>query len=264
MYVEFIFMMLPLSAIFHMTNAKIAVSNDTAGAVATATVRLRFVVSIQSKIPNGFKHLCVGSIIAENVVLTAAHCFIKVKPNEQISVVGGRNYLKMGETTHGRRYKVMKVIKHEHFYPLMGNDVALLKVKPAFRLNSDEFAQIDIEDCLDVPDHEDALFIGWGQVNATTEKFLELIPFHIIATTECLQNNFKRITKSDFCARALKFRGACDGESGGPLVDTTFSRQWGVLSYGKQICSTGSIYVFTRIPSVAAWIRKNLKKLTAS
>uniref|UniRef100_A0A1A9UTN8 Lectizyme n=1 Tax=Glossina austeni TaxID=7395 RepID=A0A1A9UTN8_GLOAU len=243
-------------------SAQSAVPNDTAGAVAT--VRLRFVVSIQVKIPNGFKHLCVGSIIAENVVLTAAHCFVRVKPNDQVSVVGGRNYLKMGESTNGRRYKVMKVIKHEHFYPLMGNDVALLKVKPAFILNSDEFAKIDIEDCLDVPEDEDALFIGWGQVNATTKKFLELIPFHMIAAGECLRKNFKRITSSDFCARALKFRGACDGESGGPLVDPTFSKQWGVLSYGKQLCSTGSIYVFTRIPSVAPWIRKNLKKLTAS
>uniref|UniRef100_A0A1A9WJH6 Lectizyme n=1 Tax=Glossina brevipalpis TaxID=37001 RepID=A0A1A9WJH6_9MUSC len=259
MYVKFIFIMFPLSAIFQATNVYSSVHN---GSGSVATVRLGFVVSVQVKVSNGYDHLCVGSIIAENVVLTAAHCFVKVSPRDQISVVGGRNYLKMGESTNGRRYKVIKVIKHEYFYPLMGNDAALLKVKPAFRINSEEFAKIDIEDCLDVPEDEDAFFIGWGQVNATTKKYLELIPFHTITMAKCRQRNFKRITKTDICARALKFRGACDGESGGPLVDTTFSRQWGLLSYGKQICSTGSIYVFTRLPSLRDWIKKNLQKLT--
>lgn len=79
-------------------------------------------------------HICGGTIIAPDWILTAGHC---VDKHAQLEVVAGRHDLKANESETEQRRYVWRVFVHPHFKGGVGaNDIGLIQLKTPLEYTS--------------------------------------------------------------------------------------------------------------------------------
>lgn len=127
------------------------------------------------------EHLCGGSIIADQYILTATHCVLgcvkfgrlfstkittiiaNFAPNrlrgQNLEILVGTNDLKKG----GKYYKVANFTTHEHFdSPLFAHDIAVVKLQDKIEFN-DKVQPIELSK-EDIPDGAQVQLTGWGRL----------------------------------------------------------------------------------------------------
>lgn len=221
-----------------------------------------FQVSLQMQRRGRWRHFCSGSIISELHVLTAAHCVEKMKL-EDLSVLGGTLNWKTG----GHRHKI--VGKHVHpqyaMTPRIINDIAVLKVSPPFGLHRAEISTIPMGDSGRIGGKIPVRLTGWGSTTpsssgAKVPDRLQVLEYQTISNEECAQKGF-RVTPNEICALAAYGKGACMGDSGGPLILSSGRQQLaGIVSYGSATCAQGKPDVYTRVSSFLPYISKVLNQ----
>nr|XP_036673768.1 mite allergen Eur m 3 [Drosophila suzukii] len=219
--------------------------------------RYPYVVSIGTNTKGYYKHLCVGVIISNEFLLTAAHC-IKRMPNQKQAkkfVAGGDDFLGSRKQT---RFFVVQVQWHPQFKLLGGHDIAVVRVYPKFPLDDKRFRSIQFKGKPRTGSGEKVSMIGWGRATVGRIKKIQETPFQTMRNDICKQKHrFVFLTKTDFCAVHLKGpQGACDGDSGAPLMDVANERLVGLLSYGKKACTPLQPYAFTRVSDYSKWIQQ--------
>jgi secreted trypsin-like serine protease len=250
-------MLLLLLLFFHFLSPIAAQDTIVGGTLLKQTYGA---VSLQAKSgPWKYQHFCGGSLIRENLVLTAAHC---VSYGPPARIVGGSADLNKPGWTR----TISKVIKHPQFTIAGVNDIALIKLSSPTPKNSPA-ATINLISSFPSPG-DISETVGWGAtVEGTSNQqvFLRNTTIPIVSATACgASYGIRGSFPSVICAGLLEGgRDSCQGDSGGPLFSTFkgVRMQIGLVSWGSGCARPGKYGVYTRVSTFARWISDNIKQL---
>ncbi|XP_004690245.1 PREDICTED: chymotrypsinogen B-like [Condylura cristata] len=200
------------------------------------------------------KHMCGGSLINKDWVVTAAHCEISTSD----TVVAGIFNLK-SKKKNIQVLRIAQVFDHTSFDNQTGsNDIALLKLATPAR-----FSKVVSPVCL--PRAEDnfpagslCVTTGWGKNDyyGKASKKLQQATLPLLSNAECVKSWGNDITHLTVCAGANGVT-ACTGDSGSPLVCKK-DGAWtlvGVVSFVSIPCHTNIPTVYSRVTEFIPWIQ---------
>jgi secreted trypsin-like serine protease len=222
------------------------------------------VALVVAGLPVSRGYFCGGTVVAPQVVVTAAHCVVGAEAGD-FDVLAGRTNLRSGG---GVRLPAARVTVHPSYdSSRTTNDIAVVHTAQQLPVTPLPLPSAE-EDAILATVGSEMTVAGWG----ATEPDSSTIPDNLQETavqgleparcTRPYRENFRRSVM--VCAGQPPSGGApdaCTGDSGGPLVggQAEDARLVGVVSYGGLRCATeGFPGVYTRVASMAPFLLESL------
>ncbi|XP_071808583.1 chymotrypsinogen B-like [Asterias amurensis] len=236
-------------------------------------------------------HVCGGTVVGNEHVLTAAHCFDRFHENEIIVRLGTRNRNRRGSNEqvypisclhiHGKYSRETKTNSIDY-------DIALLRLKTPVTKTSEPRGMVFNDHvapaCLPIRGEFQAgavcIVTGWGYTDFTS-LITRIMPSQLTEASVPLirartcRDAYPSLTNRMVCAGYMDGNvraDTCKGDSGGPLVCQSKEgkwKLWGVTSWGRNyFCNESPTDpapgVYTRVDKFVKWIEKNMSKKACS
>lgn len=222
---------------------------------------LAFIVDFQGKLIEQ----CTGTVVAPSLVLTAGHCVENMATGEVYKPAGFRVETGAADWSSGEGHEstVLGVIPDPGFVrDLDEGDAALLVLSapvtaPVVALATGSQAHLFEAGAT-------ATMVGWGRISFAQKTFTKTLysaPTVVQGSSWCERDAPPFFAKAELCSimPANYTTGACNGDSGGPLLAPGSAQgesvEVGIAVhvYGK--CSTRRPTVYTRVDAIAPWAR---------
>jgi secreted trypsin-like serine protease len=239
--------------------------------VAASTVALYLELKQSASEPANLIGFCSGTLIAKDIVLTAAHCFVDVAKELQMSVEQVRDLTQVafglpvitkGLSAEGVQLRHVQQVKvHAGYYVGAVNkaekeamqDIALIRME-----------QDAPEGYVPVPVSTDKDFLKKGQTlilagYGVTNGFLHPRPKQLMKVDVKVDN--PHLTETQFTYRVEQGHSSCSGDSGGPAYVNTPKGLMvvGLTSWGDTSCT--QIGAYTSTAAMSDWMSQAISEM---
>nr|ACF93734.1 serine protease 1 [Hypoderma diana] len=217
------------------------------GGITSDIKNLPWQVSIQ----RWGNHFCGGSILNENIIVTAAHCLQGASAKDMKVRVGSSYWNSEGFLCDVVSFKI-----HEGYdQRSLENDVAIMKLATKLTFSS-RIRNIPLAN-KQPGDNATAVVSGWGTTTSGSTFIpaqLRSVKVKIVNRESCESENYRygsSIKPSMICTYTLG-KDACQGDSGGPLVSGNVLV--GIVSWGMGCAVPEYPGVYADVAYLHSWI----------
>ncbi|XP_045687323.1 transmembrane protease serine 9-like [Phyllostomus hastatus] len=206
-----------------------------------------FMVSLQRR----GTHFCGGTLVAQNFVMSAAHC-VNNRDFQTVRVVLGAHNLGRPESTR-QVFSIQQVFENGFDRQRLLNDIVILQLNGSATINANvQVARLPAQG-QGVESGVQCVAMGWGKLgmNRPAARVLQELNVTVVSFL-CRPTNV--------CTLVQRRRaGICFGDSGGPLICNGLIH--GIDSFIRGVCGSGYFPdSFAAVAQYADWINSIIRR----